>query len=40
MALRDLILLVNPSVKEWAIDARLLRWLTFLWMFIGLAVLF
>jgi len=40
VALRDLILLVNPSVKEWAIDARLLRWLTFLWMFIGLAVLF
>lgn len=40
MALRDLILLVNPSAKEWALDARLLRWLTFLWMFIGLAVLF
>ncbi len=40
MALRDLILWVNPSAKEWAIDARLLRWLTFLWIFIGLAVLF
>ncbi|HEY9892722.1 MAG TPA: FtsW/RodA/SpoVE family cell cycle protein [Candidatus Sericytochromatia bacterium] len=40
MALRDLILWVNPSAKEWAIDARLLRWLTFLWMFMGLAVLF
>ena len=40
MALRDLILLINPSPKEWAVDARLLRWLTFLWMFIGLAVLF
>ncbi len=40
MTLRDLILLVNPSDKEWATDARLLRWLTFLWMFIGLAVLF
>ncbi len=40
MALRDLFLLVNPSDREWAIDARLLRWLTFLWMFIGLAVLF
>ena len=40
MAVRDLILLVNPSAKEWATEARLLRWLTFLWMFIGLAVLF
>lgn len=40
MAIRDLILWVNPSVKEWATDARLLRWLTFLWMFMGLAVLF
>lgn len=40
MAIRDLILWVNPSVKEWATDARLLRWLTFLWIFIGLAVLF
>jgi cell division protein FtsW len=40
VTLRDLILLVNPSDKEWATDARLLRWLTFLWMFIGLAVLF
>ncbi|MEO8890427.1 MAG: FtsW/RodA/SpoVE family cell cycle protein [Coleofasciculaceae cyanobacterium] len=40
MALRDVILWVNPSAKEWAIDARLLRWLTFLWMFMGLAVLF
>ncbi len=40
MTLRDLILLVNPSDKEWATDARLLRWLTFLWLFIGLAVLF
>ncbi|MBE9127095.1 MULTISPECIES: FtsW/RodA/SpoVE family cell cycle protein [unclassified Coleofasciculus] len=40
MALRDLILLVNPPDKEWGLNARLLRWLTFLWMFIGLAVLF
>jgi len=28
------------SDKDWAIEARLLRWLTFLWIFIGLAVLF
>lgn len=40
MAVRDLLLLVSPSAKEWALEARLLRWLTFLWMFIGLAVLF
>lgn len=40
MALRDLFLLVNPSAEEWATNARLLRWLTYLWMFIGLAVLF
>ena len=40
MALRDLIQLVNPSAKEWALEARLVRWLTFLWLFIGLAVLF
>jgi len=40
MTLRNFIVLVNPSDKGWAIDARLLRWLTLLWMFIGLAVLF
>jgi len=40
VALRDLFLLVNPSAEEWATNARLLRWLTYLWMFIGLAVLF
>lgn len=40
MAIRDLVLLIHPSAKEWATDARLLRWLTFLWMFVGLAVLF
>lgn len=40
MTLRELIQLVNPPAKEWAADARILRWLTFLWVFIGLAVLF
>ncbi|HEY9653322.1 MAG TPA: FtsW/RodA/SpoVE family cell cycle protein [Coleofasciculaceae cyanobacterium] len=40
MAIRDLVLWVHPSAKEWATDARILRWLTFLWMFMGLAVLF
>lgn len=39
-AIRNLILLVNPDAREWAMDARLLRWLTFLWTFIGIAVLF
>ena len=40
MTLRDLIFFVNPSAQEWALDARLLKWLTFVWLFIGLAVLF
>lgn len=38
--LRHLIPLYDPTVKEWALEARLLRWLTFLWLFVGLAVLF
>ncbi len=29
----------DPQVKSWAIEARLLQWLTFLWLFVGLAVL-
>ncbi len=29
-----------PSVSHWAILARLLHWLTFLWLFAGLAILF
>jgi cell division protein FtsW len=37
---RLLIPIYDPAVKEWAIEARLLRWLTFLWLFVGLAVLF
>ncbi|MEM8611935.1 MAG: FtsW/RodA/SpoVE family cell cycle protein [Cyanobacteria bacterium P01_H01_bin.105] len=28
------------SVRDWALEARLLRWLTMLWLFIGLVVLF
>jgi cell division protein FtsW len=40
MNLRYLIPFLDPSVQEWAIEARLLRWLTFLWLFIGLAALF
>lgn len=38
--LRQLVPFFNPAVQDWAIDARLLRWLTFLWLFIGLVVLF
>lgn len=30
----------NPSAEEWAMEARLLRWLTFMWLLVGLAVLF
>ncbi|MGL5193938.1 MAG: FtsW/RodA/SpoVE family cell cycle protein, partial [Chroococcales cyanobacterium] len=37
---RLLIPVFDPAVKEWALEARLLRWLTFLWLFVGLAVLF
>lgn len=30
----------DPSVKDWAWEARILRWLTFLWLFTGLVVMF
>lgn len=40
MNLRSLISLLAPNFREWGIEARLLRWLTFLWLFIGLIVLF
>lgn len=30
----------DQSVSRWGLSARLLRWLVFLWLFIGLAVLF
>jgi cell division protein FtsW len=38
--LRHFIPFLNPSVREWALEARLLHWLTFLWLFVGLVVLF
>lgn len=38
--LRRLVPFFDDSVSEWAIEARLLRWLTFLWLFVGLAVMF
>ncbi|MEB3886417.1 FtsW/RodA/SpoVE family cell cycle protein [Lyngbya sp. CCY1209] len=40
MDLRRLIPFLDPSAQDWAIEARLLRWLTFLWLFVGLVVMF
>jgi cell division protein FtsW len=37
---RYLIPLFDPTVKDWVLEARVLRWLTFLWLFVGLAMLF
>jgi cell division protein FtsW len=30
----------DPTVKDWSLTARLMRWLTFLWLTIGLFILF
>jgi len=38
--LRSLIPFFDDSVSTWALEARLLRWLTFLWLFVGLTILF
>ncbi|OCR02890.1 cell division protein FtsW [Oscillatoriales cyanobacterium USR001] len=38
--IRRLIPFFDSGVKEWSVEARLLRWLTFLWLFVGLVVLF
>ncbi|MBD2387319.1 FtsW/RodA/SpoVE family cell cycle protein [Cylindrospermum sp. FACHB-282] len=40
MNLRHLIPIFDDSVSSWALDARLLRWLTFIWLFAGLIMLF
>lgn len=40
MKLRSLIPFFDDSVSTWALEARLLRWLTFLWLFVGLTILF
>ncbi|NEQ99375.1 MAG: FtsW/RodA/SpoVE family cell cycle protein [Cyanothece sp. SIO2G6] len=37
---RVLIPIFDPSVKAWSRDARILRWLTFLWLALGLILLF
>ncbi len=39
MNIRLLIPFYDPTVKEWSLTARMLRWLTFLWLGIGLIVL-
>jgi cell division protein FtsW len=38
--LRRLIPFFDDSVSTWALEARLLRWLTFVWLFFGLVMLF
>ena len=38
--LQYLIPFYDPDVHSWSLEARLLRWLTFLWIFIGLIALF
>ncbi len=40
MDLRRLIPFLDASVSKWAFEAQLLRWLTFLWLFVGLVILF
>lgn len=40
MKLRQLIPFFDTTALDWAIEARILRWLTFLWLFVGLAVMF
>jgi cell division protein FtsW len=38
--IRRFIPFFDPSASQWAAEARWLRWLTFLWLFVGLTVLF
>ncbi|MFN6558957.1 MAG: FtsW/RodA/SpoVE family cell cycle protein [Nostoc sp. ChiSLP01] len=40
MNLRHLIPFFDNSVSNWALEARLLRWLIFIWLFVGLIMLF
>ena len=40
MNLRRLIPFFDDSVSNWALEARLLRWLTLTWLFMGLVMLF
>ncbi|MEM8778746.1 MAG: FtsW/RodA/SpoVE family cell cycle protein [Cyanobacteria bacterium P01_G01_bin.49] len=38
--LRYLIPIIDPTVQDWSREARFLRWLTFLWLSLGLIALF
>jgi cell division protein FtsW len=38
--LRHLIPIFDNSVSSWALEARVLRWLTLIWLFVGLIMLF
>ncbi|MBE9184752.1 FtsW/RodA/SpoVE family cell cycle protein [Microcoleus sp. LEGE 07076] len=38
--IRRFIPFLDPSASQWAAEARWLRWLTFLWLFVGLTALF
>jgi cell division protein FtsW len=38
--LRHLIPIFDSSVSSWALEARLLRWLTLIWLFVGLIMLY
>ncbi|MBD2197491.1 MULTISPECIES: FtsW/RodA/SpoVE family cell cycle protein [Calothrix] len=40
MNLSRLIPIFDNSVSSWALEARLLRWLTLIWLFVGLIILF
>ncbi|PSB22450.1 cell division protein FtsW [filamentous cyanobacterium CCP1] len=40
MAVHNVLKFLNLSTQDWALEARLLNWITFLWLFVGLAVLF
>jgi cell division protein FtsW len=37
---RPLVPLLDPAVKDWSVPARMMWWLTFFWLFIGILMLF
>lgn len=40
MKLRQFIPFFDTTAQDWSLEARVLRWLTFVWLFVGLAVMF
>lgn len=38
--IRYLLPFLDPSAQAWSVEARVLRWLTFLWLMVGLVVMF